>query len=212
MGLGNVNNHPLSSTIPAHLQHVDQSTYTTYASSLNGSTGTHLNYYSTNPTQFIYNLTSISTPTYPNHQPLLAPTYPNETINYCCSTPYGNYLPINGNGEGKIHSNNEIGLDDANDSGMKSESSSNEPKSTSPPATIVSSSNDNQTNFSGGKRRDSNTVRPRWKIGDMCLARWSEDGEVNSFPSSSISISFLLLVLLCNCRGYSSTFLYCSIH
>lgn len=188
MILGHVNNHPLSSTVSAHLRHVDPNTYTTYASSLNGSTGTPLNYYPNNPTPFIYNITSIPTATYPNHQPLLAPTYPNDSINYCCSTPYGNYLPINGNGEGKIHSNNE---DDANDSGMKSEGSSNEPKSTPPPASVLSSSNDNQTNFSGGKRRDSNPARPRWKIGDMCLARWSEDSEVHFFLIFSHLFSLL---------------------
>ena len=32
-------------------------------------------------------------------------------------------------------------------------------------------------NNQDGKRRNSNQ-RPRWKINDMCLARWNEDGEV----------------------------------
>lgn len=35
-------------------------------------------------------------------------------------------------------------------------------------------SNDQQT--SDEKRREAN-ARPRWKVGDFCLARWSEDGE-----------------------------------
>lgn len=182
------NNHPMSSTLPTHLRHVDQGTYNTYAPTLTDSTGTHLNYYSSNPTPFIYNL---STPSYPNHQPLLASSYGNESLN-CCYGPggYGNYLSMNGNGEGKVHSTSEnlLGSNgDANDSGMKSESSSNEQKLTPP---VGSSSNENQSNSSGGKRRDSNTVKPRWKIGDACFARWSEDGQVNSFEFKKKTLFF----------------------
>ena len=194
------NNHSLSSTLSTHVRHVDQGAYNTYAPSLTDTTGTHLNYYSTNPAAapFIYNLSSLSTASYPNHQPLLGPSYGNESLNCCYGPAYGSYLPINGNGEEKVHSTTSDTLlgsnEEINDSGMKSESSSNELKST-PPHPTVSSSNDNQSNLFGGKRRDSNTAKPRWKIGDACFALWSEDGQVKSFPnrffSPKISISLL---------------------
>ncbi|CAF5151833.1 unnamed protein product, partial [Rotaria sp. Silwood1] len=58
------------------------------------------------------------------------------------------------------------------DMGIKSETSSSEQKQT------LLSSNDSNTNIQDEKRRDSNSnPRPRWRIGDMCLARWSDDGE-----------------------------------
>ena len=38
--------------------------------------------------------------------------------------------------------------------------------------------------------------RPRWKVGDMCFARWSEDGEVSCLPTSLGGRRCLSLVLL----------------
>jgi hypothetical protein len=181
-------NQSLSSTSSSYIRHVDQSTYisnnssvplTSYVQSVNGSTPTHLAYFQANPGHLTYSLTS---PSFHNQQTLLPPSYPHEHLNFCCGIPYtmnSTYLPPNVNNDsktnGNIYSDNEIPVpqtDENNDSGIKSETSSNEQKSTSP------SSNEKNTNFQEEKRRDSNP-RPRWKIGDMCFARWSEDGEVN---------------------------------
>jgi hypothetical protein len=124
---------------------------------MNGST---LAYFPANPGPLTYNITSISNPSYPNHQTLIAHSYPNEHMNYCCGIPYATnstYLPPNINGDLKTNFDHEnLGgghNDENNDSGIKSEISSNEQKSTPP------SSNDSQINFQEGKRRDSNTVK-----------------------------------------------------
>ena len=128
---------------------MDQGNYNSYAQSINGSTPTHLTY-------LPYNLPGISTSSYPNHQALIGHSYPNEHLNFCCGIPYATYLSTNANGHSKMPSEHENlpGSNDENhDSGMKSETSSNEQKSTAP------SSNDSQTNVQEGKRRDSNAVR-----------------------------------------------------
>jgi hypothetical protein len=122
---------------------------------MNGST---LAYFQANPGPLTYNLTGISSPSYHNHQTLIAHSYPNEHMNYCCGIPYATnstYLPPNINGDLKTnfdHENFGRQNDENNDSGIKSETSSNEQKSTPP------SSNDSHTNFQEGKRRDSNAV------------------------------------------------------
>lgn len=72
---------------------------------------------------------------------------------------------------------------------------------------------DKTENNQDGKRRNPNQ-RPRWKINDMCLARWNEDGEVKMKQESNqyLFLFLLILVLLCNCRQYSTSVLHCSIH
>lgn len=125
---------------------------------MNGSSATHLNYIPGNPNS----LTFISTSPYHNQQTFIPSSYTNEQYNYIPYATNSAYLPTNyNNNDTKTISDN----DENNDSGIKSETSSNEQKSTSPP-----SGNDSE------KRRDSNS-RPRWKINDLCLARWFEDKE-----------------------------------
>jgi len=166
----------LSSTSTSYIRRVDQPTYISnnssvplnaYTQSVNGSTLPHLTYFQTNPNPLAYS--------YHNQQTLLNPSY---SI-FCCGIPYppnSTYLPSDDSKNNEnIYSDNENLLsnkDENNDSGIKSETSSNEQKSTPP------SSNDSNTNFQEDKNRDLNSnLRPRWKIGDICLARWSEDGE-----------------------------------
>ncbi|CAF3725532.1 unnamed protein product [Adineta steineri] len=154
---------------------------------INGSTPTHLAYYPTNSGPLTYNLAGIPNSTFPNQQQLMGHPYPNDHITFCYAPPYGapTYLPsLNGDTktDGIIHPDNETTIstgcqnDENNDSGIKSESSSTEQKQTSPPPPPTT--NDSDTNLQNEKHRDSNSnQRIRWKIGDMCLARWSEDGE-----------------------------------
>ncbi|UJR20757.1 hypothetical protein I4U23_023875 [Adineta vaga] len=187
------NNHSLSSLSygnEALYLHNNSSTgghqHNSYASTANlhanGTIPAHLSYYQTNPGSLTYNLAGIPNSTFPNQQPFLAPSYSNDHITFCYG-PYATptYLP-NSNGDSKIDGNtnadNESTMntgsqnDENNDSGIKSEASSTEQKQPSP------STNDNETTVSNEKRRDSNSnQRIRWKVGDMCLARWSEDGE-----------------------------------
>lgn len=133
-----------------------------------GSTPTQLAYFQTNSGPLTYNLTGVSGPPYLNQQAFIAPSYPNEHLNYCCGFPYAtnsNYPPPNVTDESKSNGNNystneKTGAsnDDHNDSGIKSETSSNEQKS-SPPPPPMSSANESHTNVQGEKRRDPNTVR-----------------------------------------------------
>jgi hypothetical protein len=127
---------------------------------MNGSTPTHLAYFQTNPNSLTY----ISNPSYHNQPPtLISHSYSNDHFNFCCGIPYttnSTYLPTNINGDsknnGNIYSDNENLVsqnDENNDSGIKSETSSNEQKSTPPLL------NDSNTNFQEEKRRDSNSVR-----------------------------------------------------
>ena len=148
----------MSSTSTSYIRHVDQGPFNSYGQPINGS---NLAYFPANPGQLTYNLASISNPSYHNHQTLIAHSYPNEHMNYCCGIPYATnstYLPPNMNGDLKTNFDHEnlVGgqNDEINDSGIKSETSSNEQKSTPPP-----SSNDSQTNFQEEKRRDLNSVR-----------------------------------------------------
>ncbi|CAF1153962.1 unnamed protein product [Rotaria sordida] len=162
---------------------------TNIIAAVSNSTPTHLTYFQANPNSLTYTLAGIPSPSFHNHQTLIGPSYPNDQLTFCYGPPYATptYLPPtvtnNFNGDIKnngnmIYSDNEIATntgsqnDENNDSGIKSESSSSEQKQ------ILLSSNDNNINFQEEKRRDSNpNPRPRWRIGDMCLARWSDDGE-----------------------------------
>ena len=115
---------------------------------------------------------------------------------------------------------NESQVDEPIDSESKSQPSSIEPKA---PVTSSSSSSSNDGNSHSGKiieeppvtkRRDPSSVgltepveinllnefilllknpRPRWKINDVCLARWSEDREVDNdkhfIPNSNFLFS-----------------------
>ena len=116
-----------------------------------------------------YGFTPIPSSPYHNHQPLINHPYSNEPITLCCGTPYGTpaYVlptapPINFNSDTKnytcTYSDNETAIntrpqnDENNDSGIKSEFVSIEPKQTS------SLSNDNNTNFRDEKRRNLNSV------------------------------------------------------
>jgi hypothetical protein len=148
----------LSSTLTSYIRRTDQPTYSSvplnaYAQSVNNSTGTHLAYYPTNPNSLTY----ISNPSsYHNHQTLVTSSYPNENYNFCCGITYANnstYLPSNINDDLKINGNIYSDNDENNDSGIKSETSSNELKSTPP------SSNDSNINFQEEKSRDSNSVK-----------------------------------------------------
>ncbi|CAF0984640.1 unnamed protein product [Rotaria sp. Silwood1] len=155
---------------------------------VSSSTPTHLSYFQANPNSLTYSLAGIPSPSFHNHQTLIGPTYPNDHLTFCYGPPYATptYLPPtitnnfngdiknNGNTHSDIETATNIGSqhDENNDSGIKSETSSNEQKQT------LLSSNDSNTNIQDEKRRDSNSnPRPRWRIGDMCLARWSDDGE-----------------------------------
>ncbi|CAF2403546.1 unnamed protein product [Rotaria sp. Silwood2] len=161
---------------------------TNIIATVSSSTPTHLTYFQANPNSLTYSLAGIPSPPYPNHQTLIGPSYPNDHLTFCYGPPYATptYLPPtitnNFNGDTKTNGNtypdNETAPntgsqnDENNDSGIKSEISSSEQKQT------LLSSNDSNTNFQEEKHRDSNSnPRPRWKIGDTCLARWSDDGE-----------------------------------
>jgi hypothetical protein len=163
---------------------------------VNGSTPTHLAYFQANPGPLAYSLAGIPSPPFHNQPSSIGPSYPNEHLAFCYGAPYATptYLPppvTNGfNGDSKhynpsvlqtnsfvdeneIKTTNESQQDDNNESENKSQSSSS------------SSLNDGNTNAQQvsteqheDKYRDSNSnPRPRWRIGDMCLARWSEDQE-----------------------------------
>lgn len=111
-----------------------------------------------------YNIAAIPSSTFANQPPFLGPSYSSDHITFCYGTPYATptYLP-NLNSDSKTDGNNNpdnenLGNtgsqnDENNDSGIKSESSSTEQKQTPP------SINENETNPSDEKRRDSNSVR-----------------------------------------------------
>lgn len=154
------------------MRHIDQPTYA-YTPNVNGSSATHLTYYQANPNSLTY----ISNPSYHNQQTLVPSSYSNEHYNYYPYVTNSTYLPSNQNNDSKNNGNIHSDNDEHNDSGIKSETSSNEQKPTSSPPPPLTA-NDGTTNVQEEKRRDSNlNPRPRWKIGDMCLARWSGDGE-----------------------------------
>jgi hypothetical protein len=147
----------LSSTSTSYITHTDQPTYSSvplnpYSQTVNSPTGTHLTYFPSNPNSLTY----ISNPLYHNHQTLVTPSYSNENYNFCCGISYANnstYLPLNINDDLKSNGNIYSDNDENNDSGIKSETSSNELKSTPP------SSNDSNMNFQEEKSRDLNSVK-----------------------------------------------------
>ena len=111
-----------------------------------------------------YNLAGIPNSTFTNQPPYLGPSYSSDHITFCYGPHYATptYLPnLNGDlkTDGNSNPDNEnLGStgsqnDENNDSGIKSESSSTEQKQTPP---LV---NENETNPSDEKRRDSNSVR-----------------------------------------------------
>ncbi|CAF0792830.1 unnamed protein product [Adineta ricciae] len=174
---GNETSYP-HNNIPTGHQH------NSYAQVANGTIPTHLTYYQANPGSLPYNLAAIHNSTFTNQPPFLGPSYSSDHITFCYGPHYATptYLPnLNGDlkTDGNSNPDNEnLGNtgslnDENNDSGIKSESSATEQKQTPP---LV---NENETNPSDEKRRDSNSQnqRIRWKVGDMCLARWIEDGE-----------------------------------
>ncbi|CAF5201124.1 unnamed protein product, partial [Rotaria magnacalcarata] len=177
-----------SSSGPQHTNPINSYAQpTSIIAGVSSSTPNHLTYFPA-PNSLTYNLAGIPSPPFHNHQALIGPSYANDHLTFCYGAPYGtpSYLPPtitnNYNGDAKnngtTHSDNETATsaasqnDENNDSGIKSETSTSEQKQTS------LSSNDSNTTFQEEKRRDSNlNPRPRWRVGDMCLARWSEDGE-----------------------------------
>ncbi|CAF4988336.1 unnamed protein product, partial [Rotaria socialis] len=167
---------------------------------VSSSTPNHLTYFQA-PSSLTYNLAGIPSPSFHNHQALIGPSYANDHLTFCYGAPYGtpSYLPStitnNYNGDtkhnGTTHSDNETTTsaasqnDENNDSGIKSETSTSEQKQTS------LSSNDSNTTFQEEKHRDSNlNLRHRWRVGDMCLARWSDDGEFYYATVVDIQSSF----------------------
>lgn len=174
-------------TMNPYLQHPD------LLATVNGSVVPHLAYYPANPNTLAYGLAGI-----PNQTLQMASPYPNDGLAYCYGPPYpiptfipasiagdvngglnveGSLAPVNGAETNAGESQN----DENNDSGNKSDSSSSEQKPT-PTLSSHDSSTHSQPMVTNeqdeAKQRTSiSSPRPRWKVGDPCLARWNEDGE-----------------------------------
>ncbi|CAF3400706.1 unnamed protein product [Rotaria socialis] len=190
-----------SSSGPQHTNSINAYAQpTNIIAGVSSSTPNHLTYFQA-PSSLTYNLAGIPSPSFHNHQALIGPSYANDHLTFCYGAPYGtpSYLPStitnNYNGDtkhnGTTHSDNETTTsaasqnDENNDSGIKSETSTSEQKQT------PLSSNDSNTTFQEEKHRDSNlNLRHRWRVGDMCLARWSDDGEFYYATVVDIQSSF----------------------
>lgn len=56
-------------------------------------------------------------------------------------------------------------------------------------------SGQNDENIDQQNSSEEKRSRPRWKIGDFCLARWNEDGEV-CFDRIFLKTSFFVMILV----------------